>query len=122
MKYSIPLIFLFLALPLLAAEKSGKLEGTIISHDNTTNSLTVQHGNVEGVMGAMTMTYQVRGQKVTALPPNVAKITATLHEDNGAYWLTNVKAVERHEMSGHAMSGMPNAKTTNATRGTFDLN
>jgi len=97
-KYSVlSIILLLFSLP-AAAEKSGKLEGTIVSRDSGKNELTVQHAEVKGVMGAMTMGYHVRGQKVSALPANGTKITATLHENNGAYWLTDVKASE-HEMS-----------------------
>lgn len=104
MKYSIAFVFLLLGFPLLAAEKSGRLEGTIVSRDSANNTLTVQHGEVQGVMGAMTMAYQVRGQKVATLPANGTKITAVLHEAGGEYWLTEVKPAE---MTGHGMSGMP---------------
>ena len=97
MKYSIFCIILFLVAFPAAAEKAGKLEGTIVGRNAAKNELTVQHGEVAGVMGAMTMGYEVRGQKVSALPANGMKITATLHENNGAYWLTDVKASE-HEM------------------------
>src|SRR5437764_12608776 len=84
MKYSfLSIILLVAALP-AAAQKSGKLEGTVVGRDSAKNELTVQHGEVKGVMGPMTMGYEVRGQKVSALPANGAKITATLHESNGA--------------------------------------
>ena len=85
MKYSIFCIILFLVAFPAAAEKAGKLEGTIVGRNAAKNELTVQHGEVAGVMGAMTMGYEVRGQKVSALPANGMKITATLHENNGAY-------------------------------------
>ena len=104
------LLFAFtLALQASAAETSGRLAGTIVSRNASTNQLTVSHGEVSGVMGAMTMAYEVRGQKVTSLPNNGAKITATLHEADGAYWLTDVMAAESG-MSGHAghdMQAMP---------------
>src|SRR5258706_11234779 len=89
------LLFVFtLAFPAMAAEKTGRLAGTIVSRDSSANKLTVSHGEVSGVMGAMTMSYEVRGQKVSALPKNGSKITATLHEADGAYSLTGVKAAE----------------------------
>ena len=94
--------------PLIAAEKTGKLEGTIVSRDTAKNELTVQHGEVKGVMGVMTMGYPVRGQNVSTLPKDGSKITATLHESNGSYWLTDVKALE------HAMTGMPMGGTSAA--------
>jgi Copper binding periplasmic protein CusF len=73
-------------------EKIGVLEGRIVSRDAATNELTVQHGEVKGVMGAMTMGYEVRGQKVDALPKDGSKITAKMHESGGKHWLTDVGA------------------------------
>lgn len=105
-RFALLLIFT-LALPAIAAEKTGQLAGTIVSRDASTNQLTVSHGEVSGVMGAMTMPYEVRGQKVTALPANGAKITATLHEADGAYWLTGVKPAEESAAPGRAGHGMP---------------
>ncbi len=96
-----------LASPLAADEKTGVLNGTIVSRDAAKNEITVQHGEVKGVMGAMTMGYEVRGQKVASLPKDGAKVTANLHESNGKYWLTDVKQSREEKMPGHAMSGMP---------------
>ncbi|MEA2417573.1 MAG: hypothetical protein QOI58_4230 [Thermoanaerobaculia bacterium] len=96
-----------LALPVMAAEKSGSLTGTIVSREASTNQLTVSHEAVSGVMGAMTMPYEVRGQKVISLPKNGAKITATLHESDGKYWLTEVKPAEESGAAGHDMQSMP---------------
>jgi Cu/Ag efflux protein CusF len=107
-RFALLLIFT-LALPAIAAEKTGQLAGTIVSRDASTNQLSVSHGEVSGVMGAMTMPYEVRGQKVTALPANGAKITATLHEADGAYWLTGVKPAEESAAPGRAGHGMPAA-------------
>jgi Cu/Ag efflux protein CusF len=109
-RFSVLLFVSTFALPAMAAGKTGKLTGTIVSRDASANTLTVSHGDVSGVMGAMTMPYEVRGQKVTALPKNGAKITATLHEADGAYWLTDVMAAEESKASGHAghdMQAMP---------------
>jgi len=108
MKYSIYLwIMVFiLASPLVAQEKMGMLEGTIISRDMAKNEIIVQHGEVKGVMGAMTMGYQVRGQKVATLPKDGTKIGAMLHESNGTVWLTDVKP-----SASHAMSGMQQERT-----------
>src|ERR1043165_6310898 len=80
-----------------AAERTGPLQGTIVGRDTAGNQLTVAHADVPGVMMAMTMAYEVRGQRVAALPKNGTHITATLHESNGAFWLTDVQA-GGHEM------------------------
>jgi Cu/Ag efflux protein CusF len=93
------LLLLSVTIPTLAAEKSGRLVGTIIGRDAAANQLTVAHAEVPGIMGRMAMTYEVRGQKVASLPADGAKITATLHQDGGAYWLTEVKAAAGAEPS-----------------------
>src|SRR3954452_1207840 len=102
-KRAIPMLLLVAAFSARAAEKSGALTGTIVSRDAATNRLTVAHAEVAGVMGAMTMPYEVRGQKVASLPKDGATITATLHESDGAYWLTNVAAAGGQP----AMAAMP---------------
>src|SRR5437764_9498523 len=102
LKTGIPTLLLFVAFHVQAAEKTGALTGTIVSRDAATNRLTVAHAAVIGIMGAMTMPYEVRGQKVASLPKDGAKITATLHESDGTYWLTNVAAAK--PMSEHAMT------------------
>ncbi|HEX7677841.1 MAG TPA: copper-binding protein, partial [Thermoanaerobaculia bacterium] len=90
-----------------AAETSGRLEGTITGRDSSTNRLTVAHGEVKGMMGAMTMPYEVRGQKVAMLPKDGTKIIASLHESDGTLWLTDVKAADAPPAHDQTMSGMP---------------
>jgi Cu/Ag efflux protein CusF len=102
-KPAIPMLLLLVAFSAGAAETSGALNGTIVSRDAATNRLTVAHAEVPGVMGAMTMAYEVRGQKVASLPNDGAKITATLHESDGTYWLTNVAPAAEKPMPEHAM-------------------
>jgi len=101
---------LLIAASAYAAEKSGGLAGTITGRDPATNRLTVAHGEVKGLMGAMTMSYEVRGQKAGALPKDGTKITATLHESDGTLWLTDVKADDAPPADGRtndqSMSGM----------------
>ncbi len=67
------------------------MEGKIVSRDEARNQLTVDHKKVEGMMDAMTMAYDVRGAKASSLPPDGTEITAMLHEENGNYYLTDVK-------------------------------
>lgn len=89
-----------------AAEKSGRLDGTIVGRDTKKNELTISHAAVPDLMGAMTMPYEVRGQRVDALPADGAQITATLHEADGNYWLTDVRAGEGHPHEHAAIPGM----------------
>lgn len=98
---------LLIAVSARAGEKSGRLEGTITGRDSSTNRLTVAHGEVKGLMGTMTMPYEVRGQKVAMLPKDGTKITASLHESDGTLWLTDVKAADAPPAHDQAMSGMP---------------
>src|SRR5437588_2611256 len=74
------------------AEKSGALRGTIVGRDAKSNELTVAHEEVKDIIGTMTMSYEVRGAAVSSLPKDGSRITAILHEVNGKYWLTDVKA------------------------------
>lgn len=103
-------VFVFAALVVHAAEKSGPLTGSIVSRDVAKNELTIAHGDVPGIMSAMTMNYVVRGEKVSALPKDGAKITATLHESDGTLWLTDVKAAEMPAMAGMQHHDMPGMK------------
>jgi Cu/Ag efflux protein CusF len=107
MKHAITLLFLFLfATAAMAAEKTGRLDGTIVGRDAATNRLTVAHSEVHDLMDAMTMPYEVRGQKVASLPQNGTKITATLHEADGSYWLTDVKAADEQTPQAHDHGAM----------------
>src|SRR2546423_9376683 len=122
MKVFVQFLMVAAALGAEGAEKSGRLEGTIVSRDASKNQLTVAHGDVAGLMSAMTMPYEVRGQHVASLPKDGAKITAVLHESNGALWLTDVKAsgmapMQHEQMQmpmQHEHASMPNM-TSDAT-------
>lgn len=93
---------LLVALTAFGSETTGQLEGTIVSRDVATNRLTVAHGDVPGIMAAMTMPYEVRGQRVDSLPADGTTIKATLHADGADYWLTDItEAVTDHDAARH---------------------
>jgi protein SCO1 len=75
-------------------EKVYAMQGKIVGRDASENSLKIDHREIPGYMEAMTMDYIVRGAKVTAMPPNGARIEARLHvtEEKGV-WITDVKAL-----------------------------
>lgn len=77
-----------------STEKIGTLQGRIVSRDPAKNELKVAHGEVKGIMAAMTMAYHVHDAKVSALPKNGTRITAKLHADEGKYWLSDVKTAQ----------------------------
>ena len=68
------------------------MTATIVARDPAQNVLTMDNKDIPGVMEAMRMDYTVRGAKVDALPPNGTAVTATLHESDGDYWVTDVRA------------------------------
>ena len=77
-----------------AAEKTHTMTGTLVSR-NATNEVTIDNDEVPGgVMAKMTMAYELRGAKVDSLPRDGTRITSTLHEQNGKYWVTDVKAAQ----------------------------
>ncbi len=42
-------------------------------------------------MGAMKMEYELRGAKVDSLPADGTAVVVTMHDQNGKYWVTDVK-------------------------------
>jgi len=78
----------------VAAEKTYTMNGKLVSRDAPRNEVTIDNEDVPGVMSPMTMEYELRGAKVTSIPPDGSKITSTLHEQDGKYWVTDVKAIQ----------------------------
>jgi hypothetical protein len=75
-----------------ALEKTYTMNGVLISRDAAKNTVNIDNEDVPGVMAPMKMDYEVRGARVDALPPDGTKVTMTLHDQNGTYWLSDVKA------------------------------
>ena len=78
--------------PERAKDNQYPMTATIVARDPAQNVLTMDNKDIPGVMEAMRMDYTVRGAKVDALPPNGTPVTATLHESDGNYWVTDVRA------------------------------
>lgn len=72
-------------------EQTYPLEGRIVSRDPSSRQITVDHKEIPGFMAAMTMSYQVRGMDMSAVPPDGTEITATVHAKGDTYWLTDIK-------------------------------
>ena len=81
------------ATPAAALEKTYPLRGKVVSVDAAGNQITVDHERIEGLWEPMKMDFEVRGREVGSLPPEGSTIRATLHVENGRYWLTDI-AVE----------------------------
>src|SRR5688572_28763078 len=72
------------------AEKTYPMNGVLVSRDPAKNSVNIDNEDVPGVMAPMKMDYELRGAKVDSLPPDGSKVTMTLHEQNGTFWVSNV--------------------------------
>lgn len=78
-----------------AAEKTHTMTGTLVSRNAATNEVTIDNDEVPGgVMAKMVMAYELRNGKVESLPADGTKVTSTLHEHSGKYWVTDVKAAQ----------------------------
>jgi Cu/Ag efflux protein CusF len=78
----------------VAAENTYTMNGMLVSRDVSRNEVTIDNEDVPGVMSPMTMAYELRGAKVASIPPDGSKITSTLHEKDGKYWVTGLKAIK----------------------------
>ena len=74
-----------------ANEKVFPMTATIVSHDPAKNTVNLDNKEVPGEMAAMKMDYELRGAKVTSLPPDGTPVEVTVHDQNGSYYITDVK-------------------------------
>ena len=73
------------------ASKTYEMEGNVVSRDEAAKTFTIDHGPIGDWMGAMTMTFPVRGAEFSALPQKGTHIKATVHvAESGDYWITDV--------------------------------
>jgi hypothetical protein len=76
-----------------AKEKTYAMTATIVSRDAAQNTVNLDNKEVPGVMEPMKMDYSLRGAKVDSLPADGAAVNATLHEQDGRFWVTDVKPI-----------------------------
>jgi Cu/Ag efflux protein CusF len=84
-----------------AKENVYAMTGTIVSRDPAQNLINLDHKEIPGVMEAMRMDYPVRGAKVSSLPPDGSAVEAKLHEQDGRYWITDVRPVSAASSPAH---------------------
>jgi Cu/Ag efflux protein CusF len=77
-----------------AAETTSELIGTIVSRDPAKGQMTFDHQEIKGMMGAMTMGFDVRRADVNSLPPDGTRVRTIAHEKDGRYWVTDVQRME----------------------------
>lgn len=76
----------------VAAEKTYTMNGVLVSRDLAKNTVNIDNDDVPGAMAPMKMDYELRGgANVDALPPDGTRVTMTLHEQDGTYWVSDVK-------------------------------
>ncbi len=73
-------------------EKTYPMTATIVSRDPTKNTVNLDNKEVPGKMAAMKMDYELRGAKVSSLPPDGTPVEVTMHDTKGSYYITGVKA------------------------------
>ncbi len=74
------------------AEQTYPMTATIVSRNPAKNMINLDNKEVPGKMMAMKMEYEVRGAKVDALPPDGTPVEVTMHDRDGAYYVTDVRA------------------------------
>lgn len=74
-----------------ASDKTYPMNGVIVSRDPAKKTVNIDNEDVPGVMAPMKMDYELRGATVDSLPPDGTKVQMTLHEENGNFWVTDVK-------------------------------
>jgi len=72
-------------------EKTYPMTATIVSRDPAQNTVNLDNKEVPGEMEAMKMDYELRGAKVSSLPPDGTPVVVTVHDANGSYYITDVK-------------------------------
>ena len=66
--------------PGASKEKTYPMTATIVSRDPAKNTVNLDNKEVPGEMAAMKMDYELRGAKVTALPPDGTPVEVTVHD------------------------------------------
>ena len=78
--------------PAASKEKTYAMTATIVSRDSPKNTVNLDNKEVPGEMAAMKMDYELRGAKVAEIPPDGTAVVVTVHDVNGSYYVTDVKA------------------------------
>jgi hypothetical protein len=72
--------------PAATIERTYPMTATIVSRDPVKNTVNLDNKEVPGEMAAMKMDYELRGAKVTELPPNGTAVVV-----NGSYYVSDVR-------------------------------
>ena len=72
-------------------EQTYPMTATIVSRDPAKNTVNLDNKEVPGRMMAMKMDYELRAAKVAELARDGTPVEVTVHDTNGAYYITDVK-------------------------------
>jgi Cu/Ag efflux protein CusF len=75
-----------------ASADHGTGRGTVAAVDAARGEITLDHGPIEGMMGAMTMTFAVRDPKLLAGVAPGAKVEFDVVHEGGAYVVEAIRA------------------------------
>jgi protein SCO1 len=78
------------AQPAAQAEQRFDLKGRVVSVDKAGKSLIVDHEAIPGFMGAMTMPYPVKDERLLENLAPGAQITAKVVSGSGGVWLEEI--------------------------------
>lgn len=76
----------------LEASQQYPLRGVVTAVDSQTGALTIDHEAIGDWMGAMKMSFPVRGMDPEALPKVGDSVTANVNVDGHEFWLTDVSS------------------------------
>ena len=70
------------------------LRGKVVSIDKSAKKLTVDHENIPGFMGAMTMPYPVKDERLLENLTPGDQVTANVVSSGVEFWLENIAVVK----------------------------
>jgi protein SCO1 len=78
-----------------SSAKRFELKGKVVSIDKKAKEVTVDGEDVPGFMGAMTMGYPVKDEKLLDQVKPGDEIKSDLISDGGTYWLENIVVTKK---------------------------
>ena len=83
------------AAPAAAGPERHELQGKVVSVDKAAKSVTVNHGEIPGFMGAMTMPYPVKDESLLNNLSPGDSVNADVVVDDSGMWLENIKVAPK---------------------------
>lgn len=81
--------------PAASGPERHELQGKVVSIDKTAKSVVVDHGEIPGFMGAMTMPYPVKDASLLDNLSPGDSVNADVVVDDSGMWLENIKVAPK---------------------------